>query len=142
MNLINVTICVFVIISLFFIGCDGNGGNNMPTDDCMDASNNSSILEQNMDCPTGALVQICNNFICDLDSIINAVLFTAQTCDPTSCFDFTCQLTDFGTLNDFGIGDFSIVTISGNRITGTVLVTDAETEEITEFDFDCSPIVQ
>lgn len=140
------------------ISCDEN--NNMismpePTPlptappDCLDASSNSNILENSAECPTDALVQMCNTFLCDFEEsnstntlILNRV-FRAFTCMESSCFDFTCDVSDISNpLEILGIGEFNIETVMGNQITGTLTFTEDGTQEMTGFDYRCSPLVQ
>jgi hypothetical protein len=138
------TIYIVLFISLFLIACDGNDGKN--NDDCVDVSGNSNFIEDNIDCPADAVVQICTGFRCDFEQTNQSlsVSFGPSDCVPSTCFDFSCDssIREQGTTNFTPVfGEYTIETVSGNLITGTVLVTDEETDETTEFNFSCSPLV-
>ena len=148
-----------IILCFYIISCDEN--NNMismpeptplptPPPDCLDASSNSNILENSIECPTDALVQICNPFSCtffesDPNSPEFLVSFAPFTCTASSCLDFTCDigLRDFNNpaVTEPGTGEFSIDTVSGNNITGSVLIDNEVSEEMAEFNYSCSPLV-
>jgi hypothetical protein len=142
----------FLLLALYGGCSDGKNGTNQ--DDCLDASSNSSIIEEHIDCPADAVVQICTGFICDIANpsqnnpftATSTLLFNPSNCVSSSCLDFTCEstITDSGTgmlIEIPVIGDYTIDTVSGNVVTGTVLLTDEEAQEIAEFDFACSPFV-
>ncbi|GJM15675.1 MAG: hypothetical protein DHS20C13_10020 [Thermodesulfobacteriota bacterium] len=108
-----------------------------PTIPCLDASSDSRILEDNIECPTDALVQICNTFLCsNLD-----LYFAPFVCLASSCFDFSCQVSELGdTFESMGTGDFNIETVVGNRITGMVTI-DFFGAGMVDFEYSCSPLV-
>ena len=122
----------------FLVSCDGNNNNNM---DCLDASNNSNILENNIECPTDALVQMCNTFICQPVEL--GVIFLPEDCMQSGCFDFSCDVRENSDpLTVIGTGDFNIETVAGNTITGVVFITVENTQEDMEFEYVCSPFIQ
>jgi len=149
-----------ITLCMMIISCDGN--NNMisnpqtktkpvPTlpPGCLDASNNSSILQENIECPTDALVQICNTFACDFEESNSTNpedlhrSFHPFTCIASSCFDFMCDVRNIpGSLEFFGTGEFIIETVMGNQTTGILTFTEDGTQEMTNFDYRCSPLVQ
>jgi len=71
--------------------------------------------------------------------------FLPFACTTSNCLDFRCDIglrdNDNPTITVPGVGDFNIDTVSGNTITGAVLVTDEENQEATEFDYICSPVI-
>ena len=143
---------------LIFIGCDDNSSNSIPVStgappglDCLDASSNSNIIEESIDCPADAVVNICTGFVCDTDTPgqgepvtrSSNLFFAPSNCEASGCFDFRCDSSMF--VEDFTFGEYAIDTVSGNVITGTVLLTDENTNETTnettELNFACSPLV-
>ena len=153
MKYIYVVIIPLLLLSIYG-SCGGSQNNGTETEDCLDASSNSSILEENMDCPADAVVQICTGFICDIEStsqnnpfaVSSNLSFSPSNCESSSCFEFTCEGTitdtELGMINEVPVkGDYSIDTVFGNVITGTVFLSNEETQEIVEFSFSCSPFV-
>lgn len=151
-----------LMLSLFvIIGCDDGNNNSMPVStgpppgaDCLDASSNSNVLEENMDCLAEAVVDICTGFICEISSTGDGgpvtrrsnLFFAPSNCEATSCLDFSCNgmTTDSSSgmlIEKPTFGEYTLETVSGNVITGIVLLTDEETSETRELAFSCSPLV-
>lgn len=142
------TLCAAVFISIMLVGCDDNDTASSPIPTappgCLDASSNSNILGENSECPTAALVEMCNSFICDIetsDQAAQSILFQSFTCEALDCFDFTCMVRDFeNSVVVIGSGEFNIESVTGNAIFGTGLLTD-DLQNTAEFNYSCSPIV-
>lgn len=93
---------------------------------------------------------MCNTFSCTLfesdpNSPELSATFLPFTCTTSNCLDFRCDIglrdNDNPAITVPGIGEFNIDTVSGNTITGAVLVTDEENQEATEFEYLCSPVI-
>lgn len=144
----NLMLCAAVLISIMLLGCDDNNQSSSPVPTappgCLDASSNSNILGENSECPTAALVEMCNSFVCDIeasDQEAQSILFQSFTCEALDCFDFTCMVRDFeDSAVIIGSGEFNIESVTGNAIFGTGLLTD-DSQNTLEFNYSCSPIV-
>ena len=154
-------ICLLLFSIFITVGCDDNNNNSFPVTtgappglDCLDASSNSSIIEDNIDCPAEAVVNICTGFVCDIDSTgqggpvtrRSALFFAPSNCEASSCLDFSCdsQTSDSSSgmlIDKPSFGEYTIDTVFGNVITGTVFLTDEETSETKKLSFSCSPLV-
>lgn len=157
----NFIVCLLILSFFLLAACDSNDNNSFPVttgappgQDCLDASSNSNVLEENMDCLAEAVVDICTGFICELSSPGEGgpvarrsnLMFAPSNCEATSCFEFNCDsmTTDSssGMLIETAVfGEYTLETVSGNVITGTVVLTDEETNETREVAFSCSPLV-
>jgi len=147
-----------VLISIGLIGCndDNNSILSSPTPtpsptllpNCVAASSNPEFLEDHIECPADALIQMCNTFSGSLfksdpnSSDFNAS-FLAYTCSRSSCFDFTCDVglkdKNDPANTEPGIGKFNIETVTGNTISGIVLMTYDESLLDTEIDYVFTP---
>lgn len=104
---------------------------------CLDASDDSNIIEDSIECPTDALLQICNTFQCNnLDFYLSPVMCAASSCFDVSCF--VAELDD--TFSPLGEGDFNIENVAGNNISGVVTIEffGGGAENIS---YQCSPII-
>lgn len=148
-----------VLLSIWVIGCDDNNNSiNPPTPTpaptpppgCIDALNNPEFLEENIDCPADALIEMCNTFACTFSEVGSdmselSATFLPFTCTTSNCLDFTCDIgledDDNPAITLPGIGDFNIDTVLLNTITGSVFVEDENSIEPEEFDYICSPVI-
>lgn len=155
--------CATILIFLVLAACDDNNTGlpnptpaptptaspspvPTPPPGCLDASRNSTILEDNSECPAAVLVQMCNSFICNIENISDQsteeILFQSFTCEAFDCFNFTCAVRDFDNSVDIiGSGEFNIEIVEGNSIDGSGIITD-DAQNTIEFNYSCSPLIE
>lgn len=148
---------IFVLLAGVYGGCNGdnssnNSDNGNPTPMCLDANVDPDILEDNSDCPSAAIVQICSSFSCGMTEsgdlmntrVLN-VTFQPSNCLTMGCFDFDCSLSIRDVSdpsNRFGgMGEFTIDTVNLNTMEGTVTVEEDGGQGSTQFDYQCSPLI-
>ena len=144
-RLVKHSFCNLVLAAAFaiLVSCDGGGNDNTHNNDCLNASSNSNIIEEHIECPAEAVVQICTGFACTLDESagIEALFFTPSDCTTSYCFNFSCDSSLLETIGSVAempaFGEYVIESVSGNTISGTVRITDEETQEVSEFQYSC-----